>query len=37
MQKANGQALMFTTDFHKEAVRRFVDKEPRLYDWDSMK
>jgi 2-(1,2-epoxy-1,2-dihydrophenyl)acetyl-CoA isomerase len=35
--EANGQALMFTTDFHKEAVRRFVDKEPRLYDWDSMK
>jgi len=35
--EANGQALMFTTDFHKEAVRRFVDKEPRLYDWDAMK
>lgn len=35
--EANGQALMFTTDFHKEAVRRFVDKEPRMYDWDSMK
>jgi len=35
--EANGQALMFSTPFHKEAVRRFVDKEPRLYDWDSMK
>ena len=35
--EANGQALMFTTGFHKEAVRRFVDKEPRLYDWDQMK
>ncbi|WP_417515078.1 enoyl-CoA hydratase/isomerase family protein [Minwuia sp.] len=35
--EANGQALMFTTDFHKEAVRRFVEKEPRLYDWDAMK
>ncbi|WP_416897368.1 MAG: enoyl-CoA hydratase/isomerase family protein [Minwuia sp.] len=35
--EANGQALMFTTDFHKEAVRRFMAKEPRLYDWDQMK
>ena len=23
--------------FHEEAVRRFVNKEPRLYDWDMMK
>lgn len=34
--EANGQALMFTTAFHKEAVRRFVDKESPLYDWDRM-
>lgn len=34
--EANGQALMFTTEFHKEAVRRFMAKEPRLYDWDQM-
>ncbi len=24
------------TDFHREAVRRFLAKEPRLYDWDRM-
>ena len=24
------------TEFHGEAVRRFVSKEPRLYDWDAM-
>jgi len=24
------------TDFHREAVRRFLAKEPRLYDWDAM-
>lgn len=24
------------TDFHKEAVRRFLAKEPRLYDWDQL-
>ena len=22
--------------FHKEAVKRFMNKEPRLYDWDAM-
>jgi 2-(1,2-epoxy-1,2-dihydrophenyl)acetyl-CoA isomerase len=25
------------TEFHGEAVRRFMTKEPRLYDWDSMR
>lgn len=24
------------TEFHAEAVRRFLTKEPRLYDWDAM-
>ena len=24
------------TEFHGEAVRRFMTKEPRLYDWDAM-
>ncbi|MEL0020415.1 MAG: enoyl-CoA hydratase/isomerase family protein [Rickettsiales bacterium] len=24
------------TEFHGEAVRRFLTKEPRLYDWDAM-
>lgn len=35
--EADGQALMFTTDYHKEAVRRFIDKEPPMYDWDALK
>jgi len=34
--EATGQPLLFTTDFHKEAARRFVAKEPSLYDWDRM-
>jgi hypothetical protein len=24
------------SDFHAEAVRRFANKEKRLYDWDTM-
>ena len=24
------------TEFHGEAVRRFMTKEPRLFDWDAM-
>ena len=24
------------SDFHAEAVHRFANKEPRLYDWDAM-
>ncbi len=24
------------SNFHEEAVRRFTNKEPRLYDWDAM-
>lgn len=24
------------TDFHREAVRRFLAKEPRLYDWEAL-
>ncbi|MDF1732834.1 MAG: enoyl-CoA hydratase/isomerase family protein [Minwuia sp.] len=34
--ESTGQPLLFTTDFHKEATRRFVSKEPSLYDWDRM-
>lgn len=30
------QQTVRTTDFHREAVRRFLAKEPRLYDWDQM-
>jgi hypothetical protein len=24
------------SEFHKEAVRRFRDKEPSLFDWEAM-
>ncbi|MDF1720656.1 MAG: enoyl-CoA hydratase/isomerase family protein [Minwuia sp.] len=34
--EATGQPLLFTTDFHKEAARRFVSKEPSMFDWDRM-
>jgi enoyl-CoA hydratase/carnithine racemase len=32
-QEALAQALCIQSDFHREAARRFVDKEPPLYDW----
>lgn len=32
--EANSQAVATTTDYHAEAVRRFVGGEPLLYDWD---
>lgn len=28
-----GQGIAFTTDYHREAVRRFKEKEPPLYRW----
>jgi 2-(1,2-epoxy-1,2-dihydrophenyl)acetyl-CoA isomerase len=34
--EANGQAMMVSTDFHREAVRRFVAKETPLFNWDTM-
>jgi len=34
--EADAQSLMFTTDFNQEAVRRFVAKEPALFNWDDM-
>ncbi len=34
--EADAQAIVFTTDFHKEAVRRFQSKETPLYNWDAM-
>ncbi len=34
--ESDGQAILFSTDFHKEAVRRFQSKEPPLYNWDKM-
>ena len=32
--EANGQAMMRGTEFHNEAVRRFVAKQPSLFNWD---
>ena len=34
--ESDGQAILFSTEFHKEAVRRFQSKEPPLYNWDKM-
>jgi 2-(1,2-epoxy-1,2-dihydrophenyl)acetyl-CoA isomerase len=34
--EADAQAIMITTEFHQEAVRRFQSKEPPLYNWDAM-
>jgi 2-(1,2-epoxy-1,2-dihydrophenyl)acetyl-CoA isomerase len=33
--EADGQTLLFTSDFSKEAIRRFLAKEPPLYNWDA--
>lgn len=30
------QCLVRETDFHKEAVRRFKDKETPLFDWEKL-
>ena len=34
--EANGQSMMHETEFHREAVRRFIAKEPALYNWDEL-
>jgi enoyl-CoA hydratase/carnithine racemase len=34
--EADGQTLLFTSPFSQEAIRRFVEKEPALYNWDQM-
>ena len=34
--ESDGQSILFSTKFHKEAVRRFQSKEPPLYNWDKM-
>jgi 2-(1,2-epoxy-1,2-dihydrophenyl)acetyl-CoA isomerase len=31
------QALAFDTDYHREAVRRFIAKEPLAFSWDTEK
>jgi 2-(1,2-epoxy-1,2-dihydrophenyl)acetyl-CoA isomerase len=32
-QEARAQALCLQSEFHREAARRFVEKEPPLYQW----
>ncbi len=34
--EASAQGLCRTTDYHTEAVRRFADKEPALFDWEAL-
>lgn len=34
--EADGQTLLFSSGFSKESIRRFLDKEPALYNWDQM-
>lgn len=34
--EAGTQPMLFDTDFHREAIRRFAEKQPPLYDWDRM-
>ena len=34
--EAAAQAIFFTTDYHKDAIRRFVDKEPLAFNWEAM-
>jgi len=34
--EAFGQAVAHDTEYHEAAVKRFLDKEPTLFDWDKM-
>ncbi len=34
--EAYGQAIARTTDYHRQAVARFGDKQPSLFDWEAM-
>ncbi|NKC10823.1 MAG: enoyl-CoA hydratase/isomerase family protein [Gammaproteobacteria bacterium] len=34
--EANAQALCSSSDYHRAAVKRFVDKEPSIYDWEKL-
>jgi len=34
--EAFAQSICFTTEYHRDAVQRFLDKEPLLFDWDRM-
>jgi len=32
--EATGQAISFTTDYHKDSVQRFIDKRPLKFQWN---
>ncbi len=34
--EADGQTLLFGSEYSKESIRRFLEKEPALYNWDQM-
>ncbi len=34
--EADAQGYALTSDYHRQAVRRFVDKEPSQYDWERL-
>lgn len=34
--EAFGQAQLYATEFHQDAVRRFAAKQPSLFDWEQM-
>lgn len=35
-QEAQAQGILFTDDYHAQAVQRFADKQPALFDWDAL-
>ncbi|OWU66392.1 enoyl-CoA hydratase, partial [Roseovarius sp. 22II1-1F6A] len=34
--EAMAQALCLASDYHKQAVQRFLNKQPLAFDWDRM-
>jgi 2-(1,2-epoxy-1,2-dihydrophenyl)acetyl-CoA isomerase len=34
--ESSAQGIAYTTDFHKEAIRRFREKEPALFQWPAV-
>ena len=34
--EASAQSVARTSDYHKEAIRRFAAKEPALFDWEAI-
>jgi len=34
--EAFGQAQLYPTEFHKDAIKRFATKEPAIFDWEQL-